>query len=194
VIAVSAVSDAASALGKSMRLPTSPAEAIAGHPLVGSWSETTGDGVVPAIFNADGTVTMRFPDVTLGNHGNAFVSGGIGTWEPVGQQGAAYTVVRLVSHANGIDMGTITIQGYLKVSMDGTTFTDDGRLTIVTTRNAKGVISSVTGGIAGAPLITATRVEAGAFEAHGANLYRSDQAAAASTAAISRGRGCNTCR
>jgi hypothetical protein len=194
VSAVSAITDAAPALGKSMRLPTSAVEVIVDHPLVGNWSEITGAGVVPAVFNADGTVTMRFPDVTLGNHGNAFVSGGTGTWEPVGTQGAVYTVVRPVSHANGLDLGTITIQGYLKLGMDGTTFTDDGRLTIVTTRNARGAISSVTEGSRYAPVITATRIEAGAFEAHGANLYRSAQAAAESTAAISRERGCNTCR
>jgi hypothetical protein len=167
VIAVSASSDAASTLGKSMRLPVNPQEALAGHPVVGSWSEVTEAGVIPVDFYADGTVTMRFPDVILGNQGNSFISGGTGTWQPVGQQAAVYTVVRMVSHANGIDLGTITIQGYLKVSMDGTTFTDDGLLTIVTTRDARGAINSVTGTNSSAPPSIATRVVAVANPASG---------------------------
>jgi hypothetical protein len=132
---------------------------VAPHPLVGSWEATTASGLVLAVFGADGSVTMRFPDGTLGPRGNAFVSNGTGTWEPVGVRGATYTVVRLLSHQNGIDLGTITIQGYLVLSADGTTFTDDGQLTVVTTRDPRGRISSVTGGSAAAPTITATRID-----------------------------------
>jgi hypothetical protein len=179
---VSSAPPSTTTLAASIRLPLSPAfQVLAPHPLVGSWEETTTDGVVPMVFGADGAVTMQFPDTTLSSHGTSFVSGGAGTWEPVGTQGATYTVVRLVSHANGINLGTITIQGYLVLSADGSTFRDDGQLTVVTTRNAKGVITSVTGLSATTPPSIATRVVAApaastapSFEAHGANLPQRD--------------------
>jgi hypothetical protein len=176
---------------------------IAPHALVGSWEETTTSGPVLAVFGADGLVTMRFPYVTLGPNGNGWISGGTGTWETVGTRGATYSVVRTLSHRNGIDLGTITIQGYLVLSADGTTFTDDGQLTVVTNRNAQGRISSVTGLSVETPTIVATRVDAAPaasagsahFEAHGANLSQRDEADAGErTVPIRHNGGCNTCR
>lgn len=145
-------------------------------------------GTVPAHFGADGSLVMRFPDVELSRQGTSFISGGFGTWEPVGDQAAVYTVVRAVSHANGVDLGTMTIQGYLTLSPDGLSFTDDGRLTTVTRRDARGTILSVTGANETAPAAVASRVMVGQTGiAH-------DAAARSAAPVVPQGRGCNTCR
>lgn len=200
-LAVSAVSGATNTVARSLRLPAGSVTATAGHPLVGDWLQTTAAGPVHITFGADGSVIMRFPDIALSRQGTSFVSGGTGTWEPVGERGAAYTVVRLVSHSNGIDLGTITIRGYLVVSEAGSDYTEDAQLTTVTTRDAVGAIVSVAGAADDALATTATRIEvvgsavASTFEVHGANMVQSGQAGAVeSTVPINYGGGCTTCR
>jgi hypothetical protein len=89
-----------------------PAPAMAGHPLVGSWIVTNPDGT-PAVaaFTADGIVV----DTEVGG------GTGVGTWQPTGDRTAAFTFVIPVSDPEFA--GIIVVRATAEVSADGTTFT-----------------------------------------------------------------------
>ncbi len=143
-------------------IPVSAADSrSSGHAVIGDWVEATAAGPVAVSFVADGTVRIDFPDVVYGNLGSAVVGDGLGTWEQVGADGVVYEVVRTVFHESGRNLASISIKGYLVLSPDGRTFTDDGRLTIITTRNSTGNISAISGVSDNVPVAIARRAFVG---------------------------------
>lgn len=141
---------------------------LADHPIVGSWLVTVPTGPdAPAVANSslygpDGSV-MNMPPVTrLGPQGVTFASGAFGRWEPAGERTAHFTMIQMLSNAEGGFLGTVTIDGYPTVSEDGMTFIDDAPESVTTIRDPAGnVVTVVEGARARAP-VTAVRIAVGA--------------------------------
>jgi hypothetical protein len=91
---------------------STPAAAMAGHPLVGTWivSETGGTPAVIA-FTADGIVVDTEIDGGTG----------VGSWQPTGDRSAALTFVIPINESGF--SGIIVIRASGEVSADGATFT-----------------------------------------------------------------------
>ena len=137
---------------------TAQVASLAGHPNVGAWLVATPIGPGMAAFFADGTVVHGVPATQAGPEGVTFVSSEIGVWEGLGERGAHFTAVQLLSDANGVFTGTVTIDAYHTVSEDGQTFVSDDR-TSVTIRDAQNNIIDV---IKGGPPAIGTRMAVGA--------------------------------
>ncbi len=121
-------------VGKSARAQeaTPPASTMSTHPIVGTWlAILTGTGGTWAeTFAADGSVIIGFPatetgDPLAGADGVTYLGPGVGVWEPTGPHSVAFTVVQALSDSAGTSIGTVTIDGQLKLSEDGQTFVDD---------------------------------------------------------------------
>ena len=113
---------------------------MANHPIVGNWMVTTGAGPAMAVFLADGTNIQGLPATQAGPNGVMFVSTQVGTWEPVGERGVHFTGVQLHSDANGILVGSVTIDAYPVVSEDGQTLLDDDPRSGPIIRDAAGTV------------------------------------------------------
>jgi hypothetical protein len=133
---------------------------LATHPLAGTWLAMTVGGLSPSIFAPDGSVVLEwavsyvdpaFPDLDV-----VFNTPGIGTWEPLDERNAHFTVVAVLSDAKGTYLGTATVEGHPLVSPDGQTFNDLEPETRVTLRDAANQILSDQSGIV--PGVTATRM------------------------------------
>jgi hypothetical protein len=133
---------------------------LATHPIVGAWYAITPGGPAPGMFFADGTVLICVPATTAGPNGVEFVSSQPGTWEPVSDRGVHFTGVQLHSNADGVFIGTVTIDGYPVISEDGLTLLDDQSQGTITIRDATGAIIQEMP-TAGAPPVTATRMGVG---------------------------------
>lgn len=130
-------------------------EAMASHPIVGSWMVTTPSGPSLAVFFADGTNIQGVPTAQAGPQGVTFTGAQVGTWEPTGPQSIHFTGVQLHTDANGTFTGTVTIDGHPRVSDDGQSFIDDAAETTVTIRDATHTVVAV---IPGPPEPPATGV------------------------------------
>src|SRR5215212_11931667 len=133
---------------------------LATHPLAGTWLAMTGDGLSPSIFAPDGSVVLEwavsYVDPTFPDLDVVFNTPGIGTWEPLDERRAHFTVVAILSDAKGTYLGTATLQGYPLVDPEGQTFTDnepEGRITV---RDAANAVVSDQGDFAAG--VTATRM------------------------------------
>ncbi len=136
------------------------AAATATHPIVGAWNVMTPGGPAPGIFFADGTALIVPQPTQAGPQGVAFVSAQPGTWEPVSDRGIHFTGVQFHSDANGVLIGSVTIDGYPVVSEDGLTILDDQSQGTITVRDAAGgVVQKMP--TAGAPPVTGTRIGVG---------------------------------
>ena len=134
------------------------AAAMASHPLVGTWLESTGGSL--ARYGPDGSVLVAWAGNFADPSGNViFQSPGVGVREPVDDRSARFTAVALYSDAAGALIGTSTLDGYLTISEDGQTFVDDWTHgTKFTDRDANfNVIGEFTGD-ADTPPVTGTRV------------------------------------
>lgn len=141
-------------------------DALAGHPIVGTWLVLvpfTPDGpphASPSLYTADGHVVLDWPVTTVGPAGVTYASGWVGTWEPTDERGIHVTAVQVLSDANGAYLGTVTFDGHPMVSEDGQTFTEDDPETTLTVRDAAGAVVTVIGGD-NFPPVTATRLAVG---------------------------------
>ena len=117
-------------------------ESFADDPLVGAWMVQTPGGPAMAVFSADGTVVQGIPTTQSGPGGLTYVSAEVGTWEPTGDHTNHFTAVELLSDANGVFTGTVTIDAYQRVSDDGQTFVSTEG-TSVTIRDAAGNVVMV---------------------------------------------------
>jgi hypothetical protein len=133
------------------------------HPMVGLWLGMPTGEVVPSIFAADGSalqpgrVTMAGPDGAV-----QFISTGLGAWEPDSERGVHFTVVRTISDATGVFIGTSTVDGYPVANEDGQTFIDDGTRVRITIRDAAGNVTIVLGEDGTLPPVTGVRMGVGA--------------------------------
>ena len=134
----------------------------AGHPMAGMWLATVPNGVGPSLFAADGTCLQTTPLVSVAPDGSVqFETPGLGTWEPDGERGAHFTVVRVISDAAGAFVGTGTVDGYPVANDDGQSFYDDGTRVRVTVRDAAGAVTVVLGEDGTLPAISGVRMGPG---------------------------------
>jgi hypothetical protein len=132
--------------------------AMANHPIVGAWMVATPAGPSMAVFFADGINIQGLPASQTGPFGVSFVSPQVGTWEPIDERSVHFTGVQFHSDANGILVGTVTIDGHPTVSEDGQTLRDDNPESGPTIRDADGNVVDV---LKGGPPVTAVRMGVG---------------------------------
>jgi len=132
---------------------------MASHPMVGAWMASTPSGLAPGIFSPDGTVIVVVPATGNSPLGTTYVSGSVGTWEPVSERGIHFTAVQLHSDANGNYVGSITVDGHPVVSEDGQSLIDDSPESGPTIRDAQGNVLDV---LRGGPPVTGVRMGVGA--------------------------------
>jgi hypothetical protein len=128
---------------------------LADHPMVGTWMAETPGGLALVTFAADGSVVMALQPTQSGPMGVASVSSAVGTWEPVSARGIHFTVVQILSDANGKFIGTVTVDGYPVASADGQTLLDTGTPGSVTIRDATHQVVQV---ITNPPQVTGVRM------------------------------------
>jgi hypothetical protein len=133
-------------------------DAMASHPIVGTWMVTTPTGLAMAVFFADGTNIQGLPVTMASPMGVTYVSTQVGTWEPTGPRSVHFTGVQLHTDANGTLVATVTIDAHPTVSEDGQTFRDDNPESGPTIRDAAGTIIDVP---RGAPPATGVRMGVG---------------------------------
>jgi hypothetical protein len=133
--------------------------ALANHPLTGSWLAMANPPLpedpqvaAPSLFSADGSVLLMFPLTQAGPQGVQFNSAYVGTWEADSERRGHFTAVQLLSDAAGTFLGSVTVDGYPEVSEDGLTFIDDGSKVIVTIRDPAGAIVQQFPGAGGRPV------------------------------------------
>ena len=85
----------------------------------------------------------------------------MGVWEPYDERTGHFTVVQVLTDADGNLTGSATIDGHPKVSEDGLTFLDDGSLVTVTIRDAAGAVVMVIPPGAGGPPVTGVKMRVG---------------------------------
>ena len=128
-------------------------DAVAGHPLVGSWVvidvSEPGDTPSVTVFTGDGIVLDA-----------AAEGGAAGSWEPTGPRSAAVTFV--VPVAEDEFAGSIIIRGTIEVDAAGDAFTSPYSYTVVA---ADGTVVD-----AGRSVVEATRVPVEPIEAEGTPL------------------------
>src|SRR5215203_5067203 len=69
--------------------------AMANHPIVGTWMVSTPAGLAMAVFFADGTNIQGLPATMAGPQGVTYVSTQVGTWEPLDERSVHFTGVQL---------------------------------------------------------------------------------------------------
>ena len=105
----------------------------------------TPGGPAMAVFHSDGTVVQGIPTTQAGPGGVTYVSAEVGTWEPTGDHTNHFTAVQLLSDANGVFTGTVTIDAYQVVSEDGQTFTSTEGTNVTIRDAANNVLQVITG-------------------------------------------------
>ena len=129
--------------------------ALANHPIVGTWMVSTPAGLAMAVFFADGTNIQGLPATMPGPQGVTYVSTQVGTWEPIDEHSIHFTGVQLHTNATGTLVGTVTIDGHPTVSEDGQTLRDDNPESGPTIRDAAGNVIDV---LRGGPPVTGVRM------------------------------------
>lgn len=139
------------------------------HPLCGTWLAMANPAKpenpqypAPGIFTADGLAITMFPVSDIGPGGPMLQSGFIGVWEPYDEHTGHMTVVTTQSSMDGVFLGSVTINGFPRVSDDGLMFIDDFSLSYVTIRDASAaIVLEVPPGSGNRP-VTAIRMAVGA--------------------------------
>ena len=159
-----------------LALAASPGRALAqetpdysNHPLTGVWLAMANPALpenpqfpAPGVFTANGIAITNFSVSDIGPGGPMLQTGFIGVWEPYDERTGHMTVVTMQSSVDGVFLGSVTIDGYPRVSDDGATFVDDFSLVTVTIRDATGaIVQQVPPGSGGRP-VTAVRMAVGA--------------------------------
>jgi hypothetical protein len=140
----------AGSLGLALAAPARHAQAdqtsLVDHPLTGAWLLTLPGAVAPAVFTADGTVTLAWQACGAGSAGAVeFTTSGVGTWKSTGARGGYVNVLQVLADEMGAFMGTRSLHCYLVVSDDGRSFLDDGIQTRVYVRNAAHTVTAILG-------------------------------------------------
>jgi hypothetical protein len=98
-------------------------DALANHPLVGTWAVMTTGGVVPQTHGADGSFIAAFPpnyiDPVLGL---TFQGPGLGRWESTGARSGRFTFLQALSDSSGAYVGTFQLAADIEASEDGQTW------------------------------------------------------------------------
>jgi hypothetical protein len=141
---------------------------LTGHPLTGMWLALANPPMpdhpqftAPSFFGADGTVVGGPPVSPLGPDGVQFNSDLVGVWEPHDEWTGHFTAVQILSDAEGMLLGTVTVDGYPRVNEDGQTFIDDGSLVTVTIRDVAGSVMAIQPPGSSVRPVTAIRMTSG---------------------------------
>ena len=142
---------------------------VAAHPLTGIWlvmanPPAPADPQFPATtaFAADGSVLVVVPPNQAGSGGVQFASPYVGVWEADTDRRGHFTAVLLLSGADGVFLGSVTLDGYPEVGADGQTFVDDRLRETVTIRDAAGAVIEVIPPGPNRRPVTGTRMGVGA--------------------------------
>lgn len=140
---------------------------LASHPLTGWWLAMANPPLpedpqipVPSWFGPDGSVVLVFPTTQRGPQGVQFVSAYGGTWQADSERRGHFTAVQNISDAEGVFLGSTTIDGFPEVNDDGRSFIDDGSRVIVTIRDPTGAVVDSFPGEGSRP-VTALRMGGG---------------------------------
>lgn len=87
-------------------------------------------------------------------------SAALGTWEAFDETTGHFTAVLMLSNLDGALIGSVTIDGFPKVSDDGQSFIDDGSMAFSTIRDPTGAVIATVPGVDRRP-ITALRMAPG---------------------------------
>jgi hypothetical protein len=133
----------AGSLGLALMATTRPtaaqdttSEALAHHPMVGAWLVAGPRGPSMTIVHPNGTWQDAGLAAAPGPHGTVFNSPTVGTWEPYGERGIHFTAVTSQTNAEGVFVGSLTINGHPIASEDGQRFSDNDPETTLTIRDA----------------------------------------------------------
>ena len=137
-------------------------DAMAAHPIVGTWFSVTPLGPAISVYGADGALTVVFAPTQAGQQGVTYHSAALGSWEPTGERSVRFTLIQVTSDAAGTYLGTVTIDGYPSVADDGQTFVDASPDAKITIRDATNAEVTVIGGDGSTPPVTSVRVKPGA--------------------------------
>jgi hypothetical protein len=98
-------------------------DALANHPLVGTWAAMTPGGIVPQTHGTDGSFIGAFPpnyiDPALGL---TFQGPALGRWESTGERSGRFTVLQALSDSSGAYVGTFQLAADIEASEDGQTW------------------------------------------------------------------------
>ncbi len=102
-------------------------DALANHPLVGTWAVMTPGGVVPQTHGADGSVVAAGPPTYVDpGLGLTFQGTALGWWEADGERIGRFTALNALSDATGAYVGTFLLAAAMEVSEDGQTWSGAG--------------------------------------------------------------------
>jgi hypothetical protein len=120
-----------------------PAATLSNHPLTGLWLShvaLSGEGdataATPAFFGADGTAVLVYPCAEARENGTQIRGLALGTWAPIDEKEARFTVVQACFDADGTYQGTRTYDGYPVVDDDGASFSVKNEFDLLTVRDA----------------------------------------------------------
>ena len=140
----------AGSLGLALAVPSRQVRAegasLADHPLTGTWLLTLENGVAPAVFTADGTVTLAWQVCGARSDGAVeYSTAGVGTWESTGERGGYVTVVQVLADDTGAFVGTRSLHLYPEVSDDGGSLVEDGVQRRIVVRHASNGVMAIFG-------------------------------------------------
>ena len=140
-------------------------EAMANHPMVGAWLVAGPRGPSMTIVHPNGTWQDGSLAAGPGPNGTTINSATVGTWEPYGERGIHFTAVQTQTDAEGVFVGSATLDAYPVASEDGLTFSDHDPETHLTVRDAGHKVVQVIAGWKDDPTLpprTAVRMGVGA--------------------------------
>jgi hypothetical protein len=127
---------------------------LADHPLTGMWLAMANPPLpddpqfpAPSYYGADGTVVLSFQTTQTGPNGVQVSSAAVGTWEAFDETTGHFTAVLTLSDLDGALIGSVTIDGFPKVSDDGQSFIDDGSMAFATIRDPTGAVVATAPGV-----------------------------------------------
>ena len=129
------------AVGRTTTAQEATPDALAGHPLVGTWVVMSTGGLVPQTHGADGSFIAAFPpnyvDPALGL---TFQGPGLGRWESTGARSGRFTFLQALSDADGASAGTFQLAGEIEVSEDGQSWSGTGPGAQIIVRDAANTV------------------------------------------------------
>ena len=108
------------AVGRTTTAQEATPDALAGHPLAGTWVVMSTGGLVPQTHHADGSFIAAFPPNYVDpGLGLTFQGPGLGRWESTGARSGRFTFLQALSDEAGAYVGTFQLAAELEASEDG---------------------------------------------------------------------------
>jgi len=111
------------AVGRPTMAQEATPEALADHPLVGTWAAMTPGGVVPQTHGPDGSIIAAFPPNYVDpGLGLTFQGPALGRWESTGARSGRFNIIQALTDGAGAYVGTFQLAADLAASEDGQTW------------------------------------------------------------------------